>query len=254
MTGFARYPSLADKTVIITGGGSGIGAAMVEAFAAQGAKVAFLDIAEEPSRALVEALRDAKHKPVFYPNDVSQTDELKRTIAQIGQDLGPASVLVNNAANDDRHEIDDVDEAYWDWSMNVNLRHHFFAAQAVRPQMRELGGGSIINFSSVTWFWGPANLAIYTTAKAGVVGLTRSLARAFGDDQIRVNAVVPGAVRTERQITLWNTKESHDAIAQRQMIKRTLMPDDLARTVLFLAADDSAMITRQDITVDAGLR
>ncbi len=251
---FARYPSLLDKTVIITGGGSGIGAEMVRAFAEQGSKVAFLDINEDPSTALIQELGDARHRPVFYPADVTKIAPLKATIAQIGEDLGPASVLVNNAANDDRHEIDEIDEAYWEWSMNVNLRHHFFASQAVRPQMRTLGGGSIVNFSSVTWFWGPGNLAVYTTAKAGIIGLTRSLARAFGDDNIRVNAVAPGAVQTERQITLWNTKESHDAFAQRQMIKRTLMPDDLARTVLFLAADDSAMITRQDITVDAGLR
>ncbi len=254
MTEFARYPSLVDKTVIITGGGSGIGASMVRAFADQGSNVAFLDVAREPSVALVEDLAAAPHKPVFYECDVTKIQTLKEVIARIGREQAPASVLVNNAANDDRHEIDELDEAYWDWSINVNLRHHFFAAQAVRPQMKSLGGGSIINFSSVTWLWGPPNLAVYTTAKAGIIGLTRSLARAFGDDSIRVNAVAPGAVQTERQVTLWNTKESHDAIAQRQMIKRTLWPDDLARAVLFLASDDSAMITKQDILVDGGLR
>jgi NAD(P)-dependent dehydrogenase (short-subunit alcohol dehydrogenase family) len=191
----------------------------------------------------------------FIHCDVTDTAALKAAIAAVGERLGPIGVLVNNAANDDRHAIDDVDEGYWDWSQSINLKPQFFAAQAVRPQMQALGGGSIINFSSIAWRGGADNMPAYATAKAGVIGLTRSLGRGFGADNIRVNAIEPGAVITERQKQLWfKTQESIDAVVARQPIKRVLLGDEIARTVLFLASDDSRMITKQSITVDAGLR
>ena len=180
---------------------------------------------------------------------------LQAAIGQARDALGPIAALVNNAANDERHAIDDVSVAYWDHAQNVNLRHHFFAAQAVRPQMRELGFGSIINLSSIAWRAGASEMPAYSAAKAGVVGLTRALARAFGADNIRVNAIEPGAVMTDRQRRLWyKTPESVEAMVQRQSIKATLLGDEVARAALFLAADDSRMITKQSLTVDAGLR
>jgi NAD(P)-dependent dehydrogenase (short-subunit alcohol dehydrogenase family) len=251
---FAHYPSLEDRVVLITGGGSGIGAAMTEAFARQGARVAFLDIDESASVALAEQLATQKHKPRFIRSDVTDIDALRLAIARVRSELGPVAVLINNAANDERHAIDEVTPEYWDVGVNVNLRHHFFAAQAVRPHMRELGGGSIINFSSTAWMFGGGDMAVYSAAKAGVVGLTNALARAFGGDAIRVNAIAPGAVMTEKQLKLWYTEESATAIADRQMIKKRLLPDEVARTALFLAADDSRMITKQCILVDAGIR
>jgi len=251
---FAHYPSLEDRVVLITGGGSGIGSAMTEAFARQGARVAFLDIDDGASIALAERLSAERHKPRFVRCDVTDIDTLKSAIGRVRTELGPVAVLINNAANDERHAIDEVTPDYWDIGVNVNLRHHFFAAQAVRPHMRELGGGSIINFSSTAWMFGGADMAVYSAAKAGVVGLTNALARAFGSDAIRVNAIAPGAVMTEKQLKLWYTEESAAAIADRQMIKKRLLPDEVARTALFLAADDSRMITKQCILVDAGIR
>jgi NAD(P)-dependent dehydrogenase (short-subunit alcohol dehydrogenase family) len=163
-------------------------------------------------------------------------------------------VLINNAANDERHQIDEVSEAYWDRSQEINLKHQFFAAQAVRPHMRELGGGAIINFSSIAWRGGAENMPAYATAKAAVIGLTRALGRGFGADNIRVNAIEPGAVMTDRQRRLWYKDQSViDSIASRQAIKKTLLGLDIARTVLFLASDDAGMITKQSIIVDAGL-
>ena len=179
---------------------------------------------------------------------------LQAAIADTRTKLGPIAVLVNNAANDERHAVADVTADYWDRAQNVNLRHHFFAAQAVHPQMRELGHGSIINLSSIAWR-GAAEMPAYSTAKAGVIGLTHALARAFGSDNIRVNAIEPGAVMTDRQRRLWyKTPELIDVIVQRQAIKSTLIGEDIARMALFLAADDSRMVTKQSITVDAGLR
>ena len=173
----------------------------------------------------------------------------------MGEQLGPIGVLVNNAANDDRHAIDEVTEDYWDWSQSINLKPHFFAAQAVRSQMQQLGGGSIINFSSIAWRGGADTMAAYATAKAGVVGLTRALGRGFGVDNIRVNAIEPGAVITERQKQLWfKTQESIDQVVSRQSIRQVLLGEEIARMVLFLASDDSRMITKQSFTVDAGLR
>lgn len=251
---FAHYPSLEDRVVLITGGGSGIGASMTEAFAGQGARVAFLDIDEAASTALVERLSGARHCPLFVRCDVTDIAALRTAIARVGEEAGPIAVLVNNAANDERHKVEAVTPAYWDGSMNVNLRHQFFAAQAVHPHMRGLGHGSIINLTSTAWMFGGSDFAVYSTAKAGVVGLTNALARAFGGDAIRVNAIAPGAVMTEKQLRLWYTEESAAAMAERQLIKKRLLPEEVARAALFLAADDSRMITKQCLVVDAGIR
>ena len=251
---FARYPSLADRVVLVTGGGTGIGAAIVAAFAENGARVAFVDIQDAASQALAEKLASTKHRPRFLHCDITDIAALRAAIATIRSEIGPVGVLINNAANDDRHVVDEVTPEYWDKAHNVNLRHQFFAAQAVRPHMRELGGGSIVNFSSIAWMFGGADFVAYSTAKAGVIGLTNSLARAFGPDDIRVNAIAPGGVVTERQLRLWYTEEQADAMAQRQLIRRRLLPDEIARAALFLAADDSRMITKQCLVVDAGLR
>lgn len=250
---FARYPSLAGRVAFVTGGGSGIGAAIVRALAEQGARVAFVDILEEASHALIQQLSNVDHKPLFIRCDLTDIGAVRQAIQQVYQELGPVGILVNNAASDERHEVDKVTPDYWDNAMDVNLRHQFFAAQAVRPHMQELGSGTIINFSSIVWIFGGAAFVAYATAKAGVVGLTNSLAREFGADDIRVNAIAPGAVVTERQLRLWYTEEQADEMANRQAIKRRLLPEEIARTVLFLASDDSRMITKQCITVDAGL-
>ncbi len=250
---FARYPSLADRVAFVTGGGSGIGAAIVQALAEQGARVAFVDILEDASRSLIQQLSDVDHQPLFIQCDLTDIGALRQAIQRVYQELGPIGILVNNAASDERHEVDKVTPDYWDSAMDVNLRHQFFAAQAVRPHMQELGSGTIINFSSIVWVFGGAAFVAYATAKAGVVGLTNSLAREFGVDDIRVNAIAPGAVVTERQLRLWYTEQQADELANRQAIKRRLLPEEIARTVLFLASDDSRMITKQCITVDAGL-
>lgn len=253
---FARYPSLADRTVLITGGASGIGADMVRAFAANDARVAFLDVQDAAGTALAgELAATAAHAPLFLRCDLTDILALRAAIETVRLRLGPVAVLVNNAASDDRHAVAEVTPDSWDQAQNVNLRHHFFAAQAVHPHMKALGFGSIINFSSIAWRFGADQMAAYATAKAAVLGLTRSLARAFGPDNIRVNAIEPGAVITERQRRLWfRTQEAVDQIVERQLIRRVLLGEEIARTALFLAADDSAMITKQSITVDAGLR
>lgn len=251
---FARYPSLEGRVVVVTGGASGIGADMVRAFAGNRARVAFLDIQDEAGRALADELANAVHKPRFFACDLADIPALQRAILEIGEQIGPIAVLVNNAANDDRHKVVDVTVDYWDRSQAVNLRHHFFAAQAVHPQMQALGHGSIINLSSIGWRGGPAELAVYAAAKAAVLGLTRSLGRAFGPDNIRVNAIEPGAVMTDRQRRLWyRSEESVQAMVERQCLKQVLLGEEIARTALFLAADDSRMITRQSLVVDAGL-
>lgn len=234
----------------MTGGASGIGADMVRAFAANRAKVAFVDVQREAGEALA-----TEHGALFLPCDVTDVPALQQAIAETADRLGPIGVLVNNAANDDRQPLDDITVDYWDASQAINLRPHFFAAQAVRPQMRQLGGGSIINFSSIAWRGGADGMAPYATAKAAVLGLTRALARGFGTDNIRVNAIEPGAVMTERQRQLWyRSEEAVRAIVDRQPIRRVLLGEDIARTALFLAADDSNMITKQSLIVDAGLR
>jgi NAD(P)-dependent dehydrogenase (short-subunit alcohol dehydrogenase family) len=247
---FAIYPSLRDRVVLVTGGASGIGAEIVQAFHGQGARIAFIDIADEQGRALSAALPGS----LFLSCDITQTEALKKAITEVEIALGPIGVLVNNAANDDRKSAGEIDERYWDWSMDVNLKHQFFAAQTVMPQMRKLGGGSIVNFSSIAWHFGPEALTAYAAAKAGIIGLTKSLARSFGEHNIRVNAVEPGAVMTQKQRKAWYPdQKSVDAMVERQKIKRMLTGDEVARAVLFLASDDSRMITGQTLVVDAGM-
>ena len=250
---FATYPSLADRVVLISGGGSGIGAELVRAFAANAARVAFLDVAEDASTALVESLADARHRPLFIPCDVRDIDALQAAIARVRREVGPVAALVNNAARDDRHELDDVTPAYWDENLAVNLKHFFFAIQAVRPQMRELGGGSIVNLSSIAWMRGAPRLSVYASAKAAIVGMTRSLAGELGADRIRINCIAPGACVTERQLKLWYNETTLAGVVDRQCLKERLLPPDIARMALFLAADDSRMITKQTYVVDAGL-
>jgi len=252
---FATYPSLAGRGVFVSGGATGIGADIVRAFALNHARVAFCDLQADAGAALAQACMEAGETAAFFKCDVADVAALQGAIAEAGRKIGPIAVLVNNAANDERHAIDEVSPDYWDKAQNVNLRHHFFAAQTVRPQMRELGFGSIVNLSSIAWRAGAAEMPAYAAAKAGVVGLTRALARAFGADNIRVNAIEPGAVMTERQRQLWyKTPQSVAAMVERQAIRATLLGEEVARAALFLAADDSRMITKQSLIVDAGLR
>jgi D-xylose 1-dehydrogenase len=252
---FATYPSLTDRVVLISGGASGIGADMVRAFASNGARVGFLDVQDEPADALVRELADAAGQALYLHCDVTDVDALQASVKSVRARLGPVAVLVNNAADDQRRPVNAVTAEFWDRSFDVNLRHHFFAAQAVHPHMKELGYGSIINFSSISWRFGADQMVAYATAKGAVVALTRALARSFGPDNIRVNAIEPGAVITERQRELWfKTQDAIDQTVERQLIRRVLLGDEIARTALFLAADDSRMITKQSITVDAGLR
>jgi NAD(P)-dependent dehydrogenase (short-subunit alcohol dehydrogenase family) len=251
---FARYPSLENRVVFITGGGSGIGAAMVEAFADQGARVAFVDILREESEALTERLSGASAKPLFLPCDLTHLRELEGAMAEAAAKLGPIAALVNNAANDQRQPSEEVTEADWDHTMAVNLKHQFFAAQIARRFMRELGGGAIVNLSSVAWMRGVKNLTVYSAAKAAVVGMTKSLARELGPENIRVNAIAPGAVITERQRRLWMSEDDVKAFVARQCLARVLHADEIARMAMFLCADDSRMITKQCFIIDAGLR
>lgn len=245
----AVYPSLAGKTVLITGGGSGIGADIVAGFVRQKSRVVFLDIDESNSRKLVSELNGAAE---FIRCDLTDLAALKSTIASVESKTGSIAALINNAANDDRHRTDEVTAAYWDNRMAVNLRHVFFAAQAVIPGMRRNRGGSIINLGSVSWHLGLADLALYETAKAGIEGMTRALARDLGEHNIRVNCVIPGAVRTPRQMALWHTPEEEAKILAQQCIKARVEPVDIASMVLFLAADDSRLCTGHNYWVDAG--
>lgn len=247
----ATYPDLAGRTVFVSGGGTGIGAALVEHFAAQGCAVGFVDIDEAPSRALAERL-SAQHVR-FVRCDVRDTAALQRAVADVAGALGPVRVLVNNAARDDRHALADVTTEYWDNNMAVNLRHHFFAAQAVAPGMAAAGGGAIVNMGSVAWMRGRANLAAYATAKAAIAGMTRVLARELGERGIRVNSVAPGAIATERQKALWAGPADEQRYLDQQCLKFRLSVADVARAVLFLASEEARGITGQTLVVDAGL-
>ena len=251
----ARYPSLEDRVAIVTGGATGIGATIVQAFASNGARVAFLDIQDGPAEELARKVRsEGAPFPVYFRCDVSDIAALQHALQAVGDALGPAAVLINNAANDARQSFDDVTVDSFDRSLALNLRPHFFAAQAVAPQMRKLGFGSIINMSSGAWVGGVAELQAYSAAKAGIVGLTNSLARQLGVDRIRVNAVGPGAVMTERQLRLWHNPETTAKLVAQQCIPDPVTERDVADAVLFLAADDSRMITKQFLLVNAGLR
>jgi len=253
MTDLARYPSLAGRSVFISGGGSGIGAALVEHFAHQGARVAFLDIAEEASRALCKSLEGlVPATPLFLPGDVTDIPALQACIATAAKQHGPIDVLINNAAYDERHSLAELTPERWQALLDVNLRHHAFAIQAVAPMMQQRKSGSIINLSSVTWLKGVPGLPAYVTAKAGIVGLTRAMARELGADRIRVNAILPGWIMTERQISRWLTPEAEARLMQNQALKEKLHPVDIASMALFLAADDSRLITGQSFIVDGG--
>jgi NAD(P)-dependent dehydrogenase (short-subunit alcohol dehydrogenase family) len=247
----AVYPSLAGKTVVITGGGSGIGEVMVEGFVRQKSKVFFLDVAENESNALVRRLADGVK---FIKCDVTDVRALRAILADIEAKVGPAAVLVNNAANDDRHKVEDVTLEYWEDRMAVNLRHLFFAAQAVAPGMKKAGGGSIINLGSVSWHAAICDLSLYETAKAGIEGMTRALARDLGESNIRVNCVVPGAIRTPRQMKLWHTAEEETKILAQQCLKQRVDPVHVTAMVLFLASSDAAMCTAHNYWVDGGYR
>jgi NAD(P)-dependent dehydrogenase (short-subunit alcohol dehydrogenase family) len=249
---FASYPSLKDRAVIVTGGAGGIGEATVRAFAAQGARIGFLDIAETAGKALAEELAGGGAKAAFEPCDLTDIDQLGAALARIAARHGPALVLVNNAANDDRHDWREVTPAYWDGRIEVNLRHMFFAIQAVAPGMIAAGGGSIVNFGSIAWMIAGPGYPIYATAKAAVHGMTRSFARELGKDNIRVNTVAPGWVMTERQKTLWLDEEAERTIDREQCLAGRIQPEDVASMALFLAAEDSCMCTAQTFIVDGG--
>lgn len=249
------YASLKGKRVFISGGASGIGAALVEAFVRQGARVAFVDIEDALSHALRERLAPgAAWAPRFDHVDLRDLPALQRTIASVGAEFGGIDVLVNNAASDDRHSIGEVTPAYWDERFAVNLRHFFFAAQAVAPGMKEAGSGVILNFGSVSWHLALPDLALYQSAKAGIEGLTRALARDLGKFGIRVNTVVPGGVKTPRQDALWHDEEETERMLAGQCLKERVMPADVANLVLFLASDDARMCTGHNYFVDAGWR
>lgn len=249
----ALYPSLRGKRVIISGGGSGIGEGIVSEFVRQGAAVAFVDVQKEASRALLERLQGAEVAPLFVHCDITDAAAYIAKLEDILQSLGGCEVLVNNAASDDRHKIEDVTPAYWDDRIAVNLKHQFFAARTVIPAMRRSGGGSIINLGSVSWHLGLAELAIYQTAKAATEGLTRSLAREVGRDNIRVNAVIPGNVKTPRQ-ERWYTPEGEAEIVEQQCLDGRIQPRDIAAMVMFLASDDARFCTGHNYWVDAGWR
>lgn len=248
-----HYPSLKEKVVLITGGGSGIGAVITECFLAQGSHVGFLDIDEEASHRLVADLEAQYGRKVhFIRCDITDTGALQKAAAQVATALGPIDVLVNNAANDQRHRWQEVTVQYWDERMAINLRPMFFAMQAVLPGMLAKKAGSIVNIGSMSWKAKNGGMPAYTTAKAAVHGLTRGMARDVGKDNIRVNTVVPGWVMTERQLKLWVTPEGEAEIDRQQCLAGRVMPVDIARMVLFLAADDSRMCSAQEFTVDGG--
>ncbi|MFN9542056.1 MAG: SDR family NAD(P)-dependent oxidoreductase [Alphaproteobacteria bacterium] len=245
--GFAHYPSLKGEADLVTGGATGIGASIVEHFAGQGARVGFLDVDDAAGRGLAAATGTS-----FIRCDLRDIPALRDAIAHLQREQGPTLALVNNAARDDRHAVADVTPEYWDERMATNLRHQFFAAQAVAPAMRARKRGSIINMGSVSWMLSLGNMPAYVTAKSAVQGLTRGLARDLGGDMIRVNSVVPGWVMTERQVKLWLTPEGEADIMRNQCLPEKIYPPDIARMVLWLAADDSRMVTAQSFVVDGG--
>jgi D-xylose 1-dehydrogenase len=250
---FAVYPSLRDRVVLVTGGASGIGAEEVTQFARQGAKIAFFDIADAAASSLIETLRqEGLPPPLYLPCDLKDIPALQAAITEASRRLGPVNVLVNNAANDQRHDYEDVTVAFWDERMATNLRHQFFAIQAVAPMMRAAGGGSIINFGSMSWHASQGGMPAYTTAKAAVEGLTRGMARDLGPHGIRVNCIIPGWIMTQRQIDLWLTPEAEQDLLKAQCLKTKVFPADVARMALWLASDDSRMCTSQLWIVDGG--
>jgi len=245
----AIYPSLKEKRIVVTGGASGIGASIVSAFAAQGARVTFLDILEGEGRALARELKGSVHPPVFNACDLRNLDDVARVFGKIGT----VDVLVNNAGNDDRHGLNDVTPAYWDERIAVNLRHILFCTRAVVPGMKAQKSGAIINFGSISWHLGLPDLVVYETAKAGIEGMSRALARELGPDGIRVTTVVPGNVRTPRQMK-WYSPDGEAEIVEAQCLKQRVEPSHVASLVLFLASDDASLCTGHEYWVDAGWR
>jgi NAD(P)-dependent dehydrogenase (short-subunit alcohol dehydrogenase family) len=248
----AIYPDLEGKTVIVTGGGSGIGASIVEHFARQKAKVGLIDLNREAASGVEAAMRAAGGQVHAETCDLRDVAATQSAIVRIRERLGPIQILINNAAHDERHKTEDVTSAYWDDRIAVNLKHQFFCAQAVLPDMKAAGAGSIINFGSTSWMVGQGGMAAYTAAKSAVLGLTRSLARDFGPYNIRVNAIAPGWIMTQRQIDLWLTPEGEKELMERQCLKRKLYPADIARFTVFLASDEASACTNQHYVVDGG--
>lgn len=250
---FASYPSLRDRVVVVTGGASGIGASIVEAFAANGARVAFLDLQQEAGEPLAARLAaSGAPQPLFLCCDLTDVDALQAALRSVHDELGSVDVLVNNAGNDMRHSIEEVTSESWDRGMAVNLKQQFFMVQGVIPGMRAARRGSIINLSSISWVIPSTNLPVYVTAKAAIVGMTRTLAHELGQDNIRVNCVMPGAILTERQRRLWFTPAYEAEVMAAQALKRFLLPEEVARLILFLASDDSSAITNQSYIIDGG--
>ena len=247
MPEFASYPSLKGRTVFVSGGGSGIGASIVEHFAAQGAKVGFVDINEPASKDIA-----GKTGALFLKCDIRDVKAYQAALSEVAGKLGPITALVNNAAHDERHKLEDVTPEFWDDRIAVNLRHAYFAIQAVAPGMKQAGGGSIVNFSSVSYHTMTANLSVYQAAKAATIGMTRGLARDLGMHKIRLNAITPGWIMTQRQIDLWLTPEAEADLMKAQVLKEKVYPADIARMVLFLASDDSRLISAQNFVVDGG--
>jgi len=250
--GMARYPSLSGRTVLVSGGATGIGAGFVEHFAQQGARVAFLDIDDAGARVLLDGLGPVDHRPVYLHCDVTDLDALRTAIAEARAQVGPFSVLVNNAASDHRHAFADTTAADFERNMAVNLRHQYFAIQAVAADMRTLGGGSVICLGSTGWMIKNSGYPMYAMAKSAVHGLVNGLARELGRDHIRINALVPGWVITEKQKRLWLDAEGEAELRRAQCLPGYLQADDLARAALFLAADDSRMCTGQEFIIDGG--
>jgi len=250
--GQAVYPSLKGRSVLVTGGGQGIGAATVRLLATQGAKVGFIDIADQPSRSLADELTAAGGSVTYARADITDIEALKAAIDTIRRANGPITVLVNNAAHDQRHDFFEVTPEFFDNRVAINLKHAFFAAQAIIPDMIAAGGGSIVNVGSISWMMGSEDLSVYATLKSAAYGLTRVLARQFGKDNIRVNCVLPGWIMTQRQLDLWVTAEAEAEIYRNQCLKRKLTPEEVAKSVLFLASEESSGMTCQQIIVDGG--
>jgi NAD(P)-dependent dehydrogenase (short-subunit alcohol dehydrogenase family) len=248
----AIYSDLEGKSVLVTGGASGIGASIVRAFATQKAKVGFLDIAREPASRLAEELT-ANGSSVHYEHcDLTDIAALRGAIDRVRSKIGPVRILVNNAAHDERHATEAVTPEYWDDRIAVNLKHQFFSAQAVLPDMKAANDGAIINFGSISWMIGQGGMAVYTAAKSAILGLTRSLARDYGPYNIRVNAIAPGWIMTERQVEKWLTPEGEAELLKSQCLKRKLYPDDISRFVVFLASEEASACTNQQYVVDGG--
>lgn len=248
----AVYPSLKGRTVLVTGGGSGIGQTIVEHFAAQGAKVGFIDLKAKESKALVSRLKRKGQKVHFEQADLTDIDALRAAIKAIRKALGPITILINNAAHDERHTLQEVTPDYFDDRIQVNLKHQFFAIQAVVEDMKKASNGAIVNMGSASWMVAFGGMPVYTAAKAGIVGLTRGLAHELGEDNIRINSIAPGWIMTNRQKELWVTPDALEQLMKDQCLQRTLTPADIARAVLFYASDEASAVTNQSVVFDGG--